>query len=136
MVWESRTATAHTKCPSSDRARAWVAKTENGSLLTTSKVFPAISVPSVKFRVEGQPVDVDAPPARLREKAKVKKVGVVGGSNPPKHPADVLAKDLLENGCERAGSPKRWQSDSWQQSPCVQLLEWCVHVQWDVWGKV
>ena len=98
-VWESRTTTAYTKCPSSDSARGWVVRTEDGSLLTTSKVFPAVSVPSVKFRVEGQPVDVDAPPARLREKTKVRKVGAVKGSKIPTHPADVLAKDLLDKEC-------------------------------------
>ena len=98
-VWDARTTTAFTKCPSADTSRGWVVKTEEGLLFTTSKVFPANSAPDLRFEVKGQPVDLDAPSHRVKEKSKAKKIQVIDGFRQPKSPADILAKQLLEGGC-------------------------------------
>ena len=98
-VWDARTTTAFTKCPSADTSRGWVVKTEEGLLFTTSKVFPTSSVPEVKFEVAGPPIDLDAPSHRVKEKSKTRKVQMLATFGDPRHPADVLAKQLLEGGC-------------------------------------
>ena len=95
-VWESLTAKAYTKCPSSDCSRGWVVRTEDGRLFTTSKLFPAVDGTYVKFEHVGQPVDLDAPAVRVREKTKMKRLESTGVIRDPSHPADALAKKLYE----------------------------------------
>ena len=97
-VWDARTTTAFTKCPSTDTSRGWVVRTVEGLMFTTSKVFPVASNPEIKFEVAGQPIDLDQPSHRLKEKSKAKKIQLLDDSNKPKHPADILAKQLLESG--------------------------------------
>ena len=73
-------------------------KTSDGLLFTTSKVFPATTAPELKFEVAGPPVDLDAPSHRVKEKSKDKKIRLLDDFSKPKHPADILAKQLLESG--------------------------------------
>ena len=56
-----------------------------------------MSIPNIEFKVEGQPTDVDAPPIKLKEKTTVKRVEISGKDLNPRHPADIMARDLLAN---------------------------------------
>ena len=48
------------------------------------------------LRVLGSLIDLDAPVMRLRDKSKVRRVEATEALKSPKHPADVLAKQLYE----------------------------------------
>ena len=50
----------------------------------------------MKFEHVGQPVDLDAPAVRVREKTKIKRLESTGVIRDPSHPADALAKKLYE----------------------------------------
>ena len=72
-VWESLTTTATTRGPSGDSTRGWIVKLQDGGLLTTGKVFPAVDVDkALDIRYKGDPVEVSVPERRVRGKTTVK----------------------------------------------------------------
>ena len=96
-TWEARTATAFVRCPSADMSRGWVVETEDGKLLTTSKLFPSVDHGKVSFSSTGAAVDLDAPDYRLREKTSVRSLEPQLLCEPV-HESDRLAKQLYEDG--------------------------------------
>ncbi|CAE7234908.1 RE1, partial [Symbiodinium necroappetens] len=96
-TWEARTATAFVRCPSADMSRGWVVETEDGKLLTTSKLFPSMDHGKVSFSSTGAAVDLDAPDYRLRDKTSVRSLEPQLLCE-PLHESDRLAKQLYEDG--------------------------------------
>ena len=91
---------AKTKCPSG--ARGWVVRTSEGSLLTTSKVFPATTdMEKLEIKCTGDPIQLGEPSHRVREKTSLRMLDAdayVGDCPPePNCQADTLARELLRN---------------------------------------
>ena len=112
--WESRTVNAKIRCPSADTSRSLVVKTENGSLLTTGKVWQSAVKPKLKIEVDGEPIEAqrivpEVPTHRVTGKSRVSALlypqcPIPLASAPVQHSVKRLASDMVARSmfkCQR-----------------------------------
>ena len=98
--WKSQTVKAWIRCPSADTSRELVVRTENGSLLTTGKVWQSVVKPKLKIEVDGEPIEAqpivpDVPTHRVKGKTQLSALLYPQCSTPSRpKPADSSVEQL------------------------------------------